>query len=173
MAARDLKKLRASINGDLAQLNYDLNQLMGDFFTKLQINLKHYDKYIGNVNSIVPGIDSFTIIIDVAEELYPDEMPFTSNFKNREVDVIIIRQCCYLIGNELGLSYAHMVKVINDMHSKKMVHPSTLVHSVNKTRDALAVNDSVITPIWSSILSKIQEGNFKKTFVSLTNIDTL
>ena len=66
-----------------------------------------------------------------------------------------------------------MVKVINDMHSKKMVHPSTLVHSVNKTRDALAVNDSVITPIWSSILSKIQEGNFKKTFVSLANIDTL
>jgi hypothetical protein len=173
MAERDVKKLRRSIQQDLAQLNYDLNLIVGKFFNSVQANLKKYDKYIGDTNALVPGIDTFKIVIDLAEELYSDDKAFTENMKSRKQQVVIIRQACYLIGNELGLSYSHMVRVVNSMHNEKVTHHATMLHGANKTRTALEIRDKSVLPIWSNLMAKMQERNYTKTFVSLEPIDEL
>lgn len=166
-------KLRNNIRQDLAQLNYDLNLVVSKFFTSIQKDLNAYDKYVGDVHSIVPGIDDFKIIIDLAEELYPEDGAFTKNIKYRGAQVIIIRQACYLIGNELGLTYSHMVRTLNDMHGEKVTHHATMLHGVKKTRNALEMKDKTVLPIWSNLMAKMQERNYAKTFVSLDPIDKL
>jgi hypothetical protein len=157
----------------LAQLNYDLNLVISKFFTSIQKDLNAYDKYIGDVHAIVPGIDNFNVVINLAEELYPDDKPFTKNMKSRKQQVIIIRQACYLIGNELGLSYSHMVRVLNSMHDEKVTHHATMLHGAKKTRNALEMKDKAVLPIWSNLMAKMQERNYTKTFVSLDPIDAL
>lgn len=157
----------------MAQLNYDLNLVISKFFTSIQKDLNAYDKYIGNAHSIIPGIDNFKVVIDLAEELYPDDKPFTKNMKFRKQQIIIIRQCCYLVGHELGLSYSHMVRVLNDMHDEKVTHHATMLHGVKKTRTALEIKDKTVLPIWSNIMAKMQERNYSKNFVSLEPIDNL
>jgi hypothetical protein len=147
--------------------------VINKFFTSIQKDLNAYDKYIGDTHAIVPGIDDFKIIVDLAEELYPDDKPFTDNMKIRKQQIIIIRQCCYLIGNELGLSYSHMVRVLNDMHKEKVTHHATMLHGAKKTRIALEIKDKSVLPIWSNLMAKMQERNFSKTFVSLESIDKL
>jgi len=159
--------LRGDIRQDLAQLNYDLNLVIGKFFNNIQKNLVKYDKYIGSTHALVPGIDDFQVVIDIAEELYPDDAPFTANMKFRGQQVIIIRQCCYLIGNELGLTYSHMVRVVNNMHDEKVTHHSTMLHGANKTKISLDIKDKRVIPIWSNLMAKLQEKGITKTFVSL------
>jgi len=147
--------------------------VISKFFTSIQKDLNDYDKYIGDTHAIVPGIDDFKIIVDLAEELYPDDKPFTDNMKIRKQQIIIIRQCCYLIGNELGLSYSHMVRVLNDMHKEKVTHHATMLHGAKKTRIALEIKDKSVLPIWSNLMAKMQERNYSKSFVSLESIDKL
>jgi hypothetical protein len=147
--------------------------VINKFFTSIQKDLNAYDKYIGDTHAIVPGIDDFKIIVDLAEELYPDDKPFTDNMKIRKQQIIIIRQCCYLIGNELGLSYSHMVRVLNDMHKEKVTHHATMLHGAKKTRIALEIKDKSVLPIWSNLMAKMQERNYSKSFVSLESIDKL
>lgn len=147
--------------------------VVNKFFTSIQKNLNEYDKYIGDTHSIIPGIDNFKIVVDLAEELYPDDKPFTDNMKYRGAQVIIIRQCCYLIGHELGLSYSHMVRVLNQIHKEKVTHHATMLHGVNKTRTALEIKDKAVLPIWSNLMAEMQRRNYSKTFVSLESIDTL
>lgn len=166
-------KLRSNIRQDLAQLNYDLNLVISKFFTSIQKDLNEYDKYIGNSHSIIPGIDNFNVVVNLAEELYPDDKPFTKNMKNRKQQCTIIRQCCYLIGNELGLTYSHMVRVLNDIHGQKVTHHATMLHGANKTRTALEIKDKTVLPIWSNLMAKMQERNYSKNFVSLEPIDEL
>ena len=166
-------KLRSNIRQDLAQLNYDLNLVISKFFNSIQQDLNKYDKYIGDCHAIIPGIDNFNIIVNLAEELYPEDMPFTDNMKVRKQQVIIIRQCCYLIGSELGLSYAHMVKVLNQRHGEKVTHHATMLHGVKKARTALEIKDKSVLPIWSNLMAKMQERNYTKSFVSLESIDEL
>ncbi len=166
-------KLRSNIRQDLAQLNYDLNLVISKFFSSIQQDLNKYDKYIGDCHAIIPGIDNFNVVVNLAEELYPDDKPFTDNMKVRKQQVIIIRQCCYLIGNELGLSYSHMVRVLNDMHKEKVTHHATMLHGAKKTRIALEIKDKSVLPIWSNLMSKMQERNYSKSFVSLESIDKL
>ena len=151
----------------MAQLNYDLNLVISKFFTSIQKDLNEYDKYIGNSHSIIPGIDSFRTVVNLAEELYPDDKPFTENMKSRKQQVTIIRQCCYLIGNELGLSYSHMVRVLYDIHGEKVSHHATMLHGANKTRTALEIKDKSVLPIWSNLMARMQERNYAKSFVSL------
>jgi hypothetical protein len=151
----------------LAQLNYDLNLVIGKFFNSIQQDLNKYDKYITNTNAIVPGIDNFAKVVEIAEELFPDDKPFSKNMGHRGQQVIIIRQCCYLIGHELGLTYSHMVRVLNDMHRSKVVHHATMLHGTNKTRIALEIKDKRVLPIWSNIMAKIQGDDYTKTYVSL------
>ena len=157
----------------MAQLNYDLNLVISKFFTSIQKDLNAYDKYIGDVHAIVPGIDNFNVVINLAEELYPDDKPFTKNMKSRKQQVIIIRQACYLIGNELGLSYSHMVRVTNSMHDEKVTHHATMLHGAKKTPNELKMKDKAVLPIWSNLMAKMQERNYTKTFVSLEPIDAL
>lgn len=157
----------------MAQLNYDLNLVVSKFFTSIQKDLNAYDKYIGDVHAIIPGIDNFSVVINLAEELYPDDKPFTKNMKSRKQQVVIIRQACYLIGNELGLSYSHMVRVTNSMHDEKVTHHATMLHGAKKTRNALEMKDKAVLPIWSNLMAKMQERNYTKTFVSLEPIDAL
>jgi hypothetical protein len=167
MAERDVKKLRGETRQDLAQLNYDLNLVIGKFFGNIQKSLVKYDKYIGSNHALVPGINDFKVVVDLAEELYPEDAPFSTNMKFRGQQVIIIRQCCYLIGNELGLTYSHMVRVLNDMHKEKVTHHATMLHGSNKTKIALDIKDKRVLPIWSNLMSKLQEKGITKTFVSL------
>ena len=150
----------------MAQLNYDLNTVIAKFFNSIQADLNKYDKYIGDAHSIIPGIDTFKTVIDVAEELYPEDAPFTKNMKYRGTQVIIIRQACYLIGNELGLTYSHMVRVVNDMHNEKVTHHATMIHGAKKTRTALELKDKAVLPIWSNLLAVMQTKQNDK-FVSL------
>lgn len=157
----------------MAQLNYDLNLVISKFFTSIQKDLNEYDKYIGDTHSIIPGIDNFNIVINLAEELYPDDKPFTDKMKYRGAQVIIIRHCCYLIGNELGLSYSHMVRVLNARHGEKVTHHATMLHGVKKARTALEIKDKAVLPIWSNLMAEMQKRNFSKTFVSLAPIDAL
>lgn len=157
----------------MAQLNYDLNLVVSKFFTSIQKDLNAYDKYIGDTHAIVPGIDNFMLVVNLAEELYPDDMPFTKNMKSRKQQVVIIRQACYLIGNELGLSYSHMVRVVNSMHDEKVTHHATMLHGAKKTRTSLEMKDKAVLPIWSNLMAKMQERNYSKTFVSLDPVDTL
>lgn len=166
-------KLRSNIRQDLAQLNYDLNLVISKFFSSIQKDLNKYDKYIGETHAIIPGIDDFNVVVDLAEELYPDDKPFTKNMKIRKQQIIIIRQCCYLIGHELGLSYSHMVRVLNQNHGEKVTHHATMLHGANKTRNALEMKDKAVLPIWSNLMAKMQARNFSKTFVSLDPIDAL
>lgn len=148
-------------------MNYDLNLVIGKFFNSIQKSLVRYDKYIGTSNALVPGIDDFRVVVDLAEEMYPEDAPFTKNMKYRGTQVIIIRQCCYLIGNELGLTYSHMVRVVNGMHDEKVTHHSTMLHGSNKAKSALDIKDKKVLPIWSNLMSKLQEKGITKTFVSL------
>jgi hypothetical protein len=166
-------KLRSNIRQDLAQLNYDLNLVISKFFSSIQQDLNKYDKYIGDCHAIIPGIDNFNVVVNLAEELYPEDMPFTDNMKVRKQQVIIIRQCCYLIGSELGLSYAHMVRVLNQRHGEKVTHHATMLHGTKKARTALEIKDKSVLPIWSNLMSKMQERNYTKSFVSLESIDVL
>ena len=166
-------KLRGNIRQDLAQLNYDLNLVISKFFNSIQQDLNKYDKYIGDTHSIIPGIDNFNIVINLAEELYPDDRPFTDKMKYRGAQVITIRHCCYLIGHELGLSYSHMVRVLNDRHGEKVTHHATMLHGVKKARIALEIKDKAVLPIWSNLMAEMQKRNFAKTFVSLDPIDAL
>lgn len=159
--------MRGEIRQDLAQLNYDLNLVIGKFFNSIQKSLVKYDKYIGTSNALVPGIDDFRVVVDLAEEMYPEDAPFTKNMKYRGTQVIIIRQCCYLIGNELGLTYSHMVRVVNGMHDEKVTHHATMLHGSNKTKSALGIKDKKVLPIWSNLMAKLQEKGITKTFVSL------
>jgi len=147
--------------------------VISKFFTSIQKDLNAYDKYIGDTHAIVPGIDDFKIVVDLAEELYPDDKPFTKNMKHRKQQVTNNRQSCYLIGNELGLSYSHMVRVLNDMHGEKVTHHATMLHGAKKTRIALEIKDKSVLPIWSNLMSKMQERNYSKSFVSLESIDKL
>jgi hypothetical protein len=167
MAEKDVMKLRGNIRQDLAQLNYDLNLVISKFFSSIQNDLNKYDKYIGDTHAIIPGIDNFQVVIDLAEELYPDDKPFTEKMKYRGAQVIIIRHCCYLIGNELGLSYSHMVRVLNQNHGEKVTHHATMLHGVKKARTALEIKDKAVLPIWSNLMAEMQKRNFSKTFVSL------
>ena len=167
MAEKDVVKLRHNIRQDLAQLNYDLNMVISKFFNSIQADLNKYDKYIGDTHAIIPGIDSFKVVVDIAEELYPDDKPFTKNMKSRKQQLIIIRQACYLVGNELGLSYSHMVRVLNDMHKEKVTHHATMLHGVKKTRTALELKDKAVLPIWSNLMSVLQAKQYQKNFVSL------
>ena len=164
-------KLRSNIRQDLAQLNYDLNLVISKFFNSIQQDLNKYDKYIGDCHAIIPGIDNFNVVVNLAEELYPEDMPFTDNMKVRKQQVIIIRQCCYLIGSELGLSYAHMVRVLNQRHGEKVTHHATMLHGTKKARTALEIKDKSVLPIWSNLMAKMQERNYTKTFVSLESIN--
>lgn len=164
-------KLRSNIRQDLAQLNYDLNLVISKFFSSIQQDLNKYDKYIGDCHAIIPGIDNFNVVVNLAEELYPEDMPFTDNMKVRKQQVIIIRQCCYLIGSELGLSYAHMVRVLNQRHGEKVTHHATMLHGTKKARTALEIKDKSVLPIWSNLMAKMQERNYTKTFVSLESIN--
>lgn len=157
----------------MAQLNYDLNLVISKFFTSIQKDLNSYDKYIGDTHAIVPGIDNFNIVVNLAEELYPDDKPFTDNMKYRGAQVIIIRHCCYLIGFELGLSYAHMVRVLNQNHGEKVTHHATMLHGVKKARTSLEIKDKAVLPIWSNLMAEMQRRNYSKTFVSLETIDEL
>lgn len=166
-------KLRGNIRQDLAQLNYDLNLVISKFFNSIQQDLNKYDKYIGDTHSIIPGIDNFNIVINLAEELYPDDKPFTDKMKYRGAQVIIIRHCCYLIGHELGLSYSHMVRVLNARHGEKVTHHATMLHGVKKARTSLEIKDKAVLPIWSNLMAEMQKRNFSKTFVSLAPIDAL
>lgn len=166
-------KLRGSIRQDLALLNYDLNLVVSKFFSSIQQNLNKYDKYIGDTHSIIPGIDDFNIVVDLAEELYPDDKPFTENMKYRGAQVIIIRHCCYLIANELGLSYSHMVRVLNQKHGEKVTHHATMLHGVKKARTALEIKDKSVLPIWSNLMAEMQNRNFAKTYVSLDPYATI
>ena len=166
-------KLRSNIRQDLAQLNYDLNLVISKFFSSIQQDLNKYDKYIGDCHAIIPGIDNFNVVVNLAEELYPEDMPFTDNMKVRKQQFIIIRQCCYLIGSELGLSYAHMVRVLNQRHGEKVTHHATMLHGTKKARTALEIKDKSVLPIWSNLMSKMQERNYTKSFVSLESIDVL
>jgi hypothetical protein len=159
--------LRGEIRQDLAQLNYDLNLVIGKFFNSIQKSLVKYDKYIGSNHALVPGINDFKVVVDLAEEMYPEDAPFTKNMKYRGTQVIIIRQCCYLIGNELGLTYSHMVRVVNSMHDEKVTHHATMLHGSNKTKSALDIKDKKVLPIWSNLMAKLQEKGITKTFVSL------
>lgn len=165
--------MREHIRQDLAQLNYDLNLTVTKFFSSLQKSLNKYDKYIGNSHSIIPGIDNFNVVINLAEELYPNEKPFSEKMKDRKTQRVIIRQCCYLIGAELGLTFSHMVNTLNARHSEKVVHHATMIHGINKTRTALELKDKVVLPIWSNLLAEMQKRNFSRTFVSLEPIDSL
>lgn len=166
-------KLRSNIRQDLAQLNYDLNLVISKFFNSIQQDLNKYDKYIGDCHAIIPGIDNFNVVVNLAEELYSEDMPFTDNMKVRKQQVIIIRQCCYLIGSELGLSYAHMVRVLNQRHGEKVTHHATMLHGTKKARTALEIKDKSVLPIWSNLMAKMQERNYTKSFVSLESIDAL
>lgn len=157
----------------MAQLNYDLNLVVSKFFSSIQKDLNKYDKYIGDTHSIIPGIDDFNIVVDLAEELYPDDKPFTGKMKYRGSQVIIIRHCCYLIAHELGLSYSHMVRVLNQNHGEKVAHHATMLHGVKKARTALEIKDKTVLPIWSNLMAEMQKRNFSKTFVSLEPIDVL
>lgn len=157
----------------MAQLNYDLNMVINKFFSSIQKNLNEYDKYIGDTHSIIPGIDNFNIIVNLAEELYPDDKPFSKNMGNRKQQCTIIRQCCYLIANEVGLTYSHMVRVLNDRHGKKVTHHATMLHGTKKTRIALEIKDKTVLPIWSNLMAEMQKRNYSKTFVSLEPIDIL
>ena len=168
-----MKKLRKSIREDLAQLNYDLNLVIGKFFNNIQADLQQYDKYIGDVNTLIPGVDSFKVIVDLAEDLYSDDAPFTKKMKYRGTQCVVIRQCCYLIGVELGLSYSHMVRVVNNMHNEKVTHHATMLHGANKTRTALEIRDKTVLPIWSNLMAALQSRDVKKSFVSLAPIDKL
>jgi len=159
--------LRGEIRQDLSQLNYDLNLVIGKFFSGIQKSLVKYDKYIGSSHALVPGINDFKVVVDLAEEMYPEDAPFTKNMKFRGQQVIIIRQCCYLIGSELGLTYSHMVRVVNGMHDEKVTHHSTMLHGSNKTKSALQIKDKKVLPIWSNIMAAMQEKGITKTFVSL------
>lgn len=159
--------MRGEIRQDLAQLNYDLNLVIGKFFNSIQKSLVKYDKYIGSNNALVPGINDFKVVVDLAEELYPEDAPFSTNMKYRGTQVIIIRQCCYLIANELGLTYSHMVRVLNQMHKEKVTHHATMLHGANKARVALDIKDKKVLPIWSNLMTKLQEKGITKTFVSL------
>ena len=150
-----------------------LNLVISKFFSSIQQDLNKYDKYIGDCHAIIPGIDNFNVVVNLAEELYPEDMPFTDNMKVRKQQVIIIRQCCYLIGSELGLSYAHMVRVLNQRHGEKVTHHATMLHGTKKARTALEIKDKSVLPIWSNLMSKMQERNYTKSFVSLESIDVL
>ena len=173
MAEKDVIKLRQNIRDDLAQLNYDLNMVVSKFFNSLQKTLNTYDRYIGNTHAIIPGIDDFNVIVDLAEELYPHDKPFTTNMRSRKRQGVIIRQCCYLIGMELGLTYAHMTDVLNTNHGYKVSDHSTMVHGVRQTRNSLEIKDKNVLPIWSNLMAEMQKRSFKKTFVSLDYSDKL
>lgn len=147
--------------------------VINKFFSSIQKNLNEYDKYIGDTHSIIPGIDDFNIIVNLAEELYPDDKPFSKNMSNRKQQCTIIRQCCYLIANEVGLTYSHMVRVLNDRHGKKVTHHATMLHGAKKTRIALEIKDKTVLPIWSNLMAEMQKRNYSKTFVSLEPVDAL
>ena len=48
-----------------------------------------------------------------------------------------------------------------------------MLHGTKKARTALEIKDKSVLPIWSNLMSKMQERNYTKSFVSLESIDVL
>lgn len=163
---KELSDLRADINSDLLRLNYELNASINKFFNNMLINLKAYEgSNTLTFNKFVIGITDFNELLDIVENLFPVDAAFSKNIKYRGERAVAIRQVTYTIGEQLGLSYSHMVKVLNNRHGDKVSHHATMIHAVNRVASAIEVGDKVVLSVWNKIMEVLNSR--RENFVNL------
>ena len=118
-------------------------------------------------NKLVIGITDFNELVDIVESLFPIDAPFSKNIRYRGERTVAIRQVTYTIGVELGLSYSHMVKVLNNRHGAKVSHHSNMIHAVAVVTNGVQMGDRVILSVWNKIMETLNSR--KENFVNLPN----
>jgi hypothetical protein len=162
---RDIGDLRAGINEDLLRLNYELNSAVNRFFNNAIKHISTYNNTDLTFNKLVIGIADFNELVDIVEDLFPIDAPFSKNIRYRGERAVAIRQVTYTIGIELGLSYSHMVRVLNNRHGAKVSHHSNMIHAVAVVTNGVQMGDRVILSVWNKIMETLNSR--KENFVNL------
>jgi hypothetical protein len=162
---RDIGDLRAGINEDLLRLNYELNSAVNRFFNNAIKHISTYNNTDLTFNKLVIGIADFNELVDIVEDLFPIDAPFSKNIRYRGERAVAIRQVTYTIGIELGLSYSHMVRVLNNRHGAKVSHHSNMIHAGSVVANAIEIGDKVILSVWNKIMETLNSR--KENFVNL------
>ena len=162
---RDIGDLRAGINEDLLRLNHELNNAVNRFFNNAVKHIGLYNNTDLTFNKLVIGITDFNELVDIVESLFPIDAPFSKNIRYRGERTVAIRQVTYTIGVELGLSYSHMVRVLNNRHGAKVSHHSNMIHAVAVVTSGVQMGDRVILSVWNKIMETLNSR--KENFVNL------
>jgi hypothetical protein len=163
---QEIGNLRSGINEDLLKLNYELNNAVNKFFNNVIKHLSTYNKTDLTFNKLVIGITDFNELVDIVEGLFPVDAAFSKNIRYRGERAVAIRQVTYTIGVELGLSYSHMVRVLNNRHGAKVSHHSNMIHAGDVVANGIEIGDKVILSVWNKIREALNSR--KETFVNLT-----
>jgi hypothetical protein len=167
---RELSNLRSAINDDLLKLNYELNNAVNKFFNNVLKNMSDYEGTTLSFNKLVVGITDFNELIDTVEGLFPIDAAFSKNIRYRGQRTVAIRQVTYTIGNQIGLSYSHMVRTLNNRHGAKVSHHATMIHSANVVASGIEIGDKVILSVWNKIMDALNSRHEK--FINLTMQDS-
>jgi|APGre2960657404_1045060.scaffolds.fasta_scaffold14632_3 hypothetical protein len=162
---QEIADLRVGINEDLLRLNHELNSAVNRFFNNAIKHISSYNKTDLTFNKLVIGITDFNELVDIVEDLFPVDAPFSKNIRYRGERAVAIRQVTYTIGIELGLSYSHMVRVLNNRHGAKVSHHSNMIHAGSVVTNAIEMGDRVILSVWNKIMETLNSR--KETFVNL------
>jgi hypothetical protein len=163
---QEIGDLRSGINEDLLRLNYELNSAVNRFFNNVIKHLSNYNKTDLTFNKLIIGITDFNELVDIVEELFPVDAAFSKNIRYRGERAVAIRQVTYTIGIELGLSYSHMVRVLNNRHGAKVSHHSNMIHAGAVVANAIEMGDRVILSVWNKVMDNLNSR--KETFVNLS-----
>lgn len=166
---KELAQLRSNMNGELVKFNYELNGLINKFFNNVSDNILKLNQLDKSFNKLVIGITDFNELLDLVENLFPVDAAFSKNIKYRGQRAVAIRQVTFTIGHELGLSYSHMVKVLNNRHGEKVTHHATMIHAVNNVHTAIEIGDKIVMLVWNKIMEVLNSR--KEKFVNL-KLDT-
>jgi hypothetical protein len=162
---KDLSNLRSAINDDLLKLNYELNSAINKFFNNILKNMSDHEGTTLSFNKLVVGITDFNELVDTVEGLFPIDAAFSKNIRYRGQRTVAIRQVTYTIGSQLGLSYSHMVRTLNNRHGAKVSHHATMIHSANVVASGIEIGDKVILSVWNKIMDALNSR--KEKFVNL------
>lgn len=166
---KELAQLRSNMNGELVKFNYELNSLINKFFNNVSDNILKLNELDKSFNKLVIGITDFNELLDLVENLFPVDAAFSKNVRYRGQRTVAIRQVTFTIGHELGLSYSHMVKVLNNRHGEKVTHHATMIHAVNNVHTAIETGDKIVMLVWNKIMEVLNSR--KEKFVNL-KLDT-
>jgi hypothetical protein len=153
MKKKELSILKQNVDSYVRDLNTSINAAVNKFFAQMTAIT---DADLKGEANILPCTVTFEELVNIVEELYNKEKPFTTNLTNKINRVSLIRQITYHIGSNMGHSYNYMYTSLNNMYGGKVVkNHSTIDHSVNKINDLMFINDPKCMTLRNQIINAV------------------